>query len=290
MKNKHFNLIILTEDGSKPLSWRINKKVFYFLVSILGFLIVLVIGGAFFYGKLTQKALEASYLRKENQMLRKRENKIAEIEVEMAKLNEIRKHIERLIEIDDNYTMRDLPTHDYEFQFGIKSYPQALVAKEGEILIGKELDEWLKQRKAEKELMPTGLPASGLITARFGEMQGFLSPHTGIDIALKEGTPVRATASGIVEYADWHSRYGNLITINHLNGYKTKYGHASEILVEVGQWIKNNQTICLSGNTGKSLGPHLHYEVQKNNMPIDPLKMETESSADSSSTAEKGDI
>lgn len=264
--------MIVSQEGNKTLNWRVHRKLFHSALIVLTCMIVLIIGGVFFYGKLTQRAMEASHLRRENKRLRERESQMVLIQEELERIQAARLYLERLLGADQAYSSRPVSGGDYEFQFGIRSFPQALVPREGEILIGKELEEWLADKKAERELTPTGLPVSGMITARFGEMTGFLSPHTGVDIALKEGTPVRVTASGLVEYADWHPRYGNLVIINHLNGYKTKYGHASKIIVEVGQWVNLNDTICLSGNTGKSLGPHLHYEVVKNNIPIDPIK------------------
>lgn len=96
--------------------------------------------------------------------------------------------------------------------------------------------------------------------------------HTGIDIAVPEGTEVRATARGVVEYAgDQRNGYGIVVYINHPGGFITLYGHNSRLLVVPGQEVQAGQVIALSGNTGYSTGPHVHYEIRYQNRVIDPL-------------------
>ncbi|NLM37741.1 MAG: M23 family metallopeptidase [Firmicutes bacterium] len=94
--------------------------------------------------------------------------------------------------------------------------------------------------------------------------------HHGIDIPSRIGTPVRATAEGTVTYAGTRGGYGLLVEINHGNGYRTRYGHNSRLAVRVGQKVKKGQIIAYVGNTGTSTGPHVHYEVRLNNVPVDP--------------------
>jgi murein DD-endopeptidase MepM/ murein hydrolase activator NlpD len=96
-------------------------------------------------------------------------------------------------------------------------------------------------------------------------------PHLGLDIAADYGAPITATADGEVSYAGWESGYGNLVKINHGNGYETRYGHNSQILVYVGQKVKKGQKISLAGATGDATGPHCHYEVRINDIPINPV-------------------
>ncbi len=94
--------------------------------------------------------------------------------------------------------------------------------------------------------------------------------HHGIDIPSRIGTPVRATAEGTVTIAGPRGGYGLLVEINHGNGYRTRYGHNSRLAVRVGQKVKKGQIIAYVGNTGTSTGPHVHYEVRLNNVPVDP--------------------
>ena len=94
--------------------------------------------------------------------------------------------------------------------------------------------------------------------------------HEGQDIDAAYGTPVQATATGRVITAGWQRGYGNVIYVDHGSGLSTRYGHLSEIDVSVGQSVARGQTIGLVGSTGRSTGPHLHYEVRINNQPVDP--------------------
>lgn len=94
--------------------------------------------------------------------------------------------------------------------------------------------------------------------------------HKGLDVAVAYGSPVKGAASGKVIFAGVKGGYGNCVIIEHGNGLATLYGHLSEILVEANDQVKVGQIIAKSGNTGRSTGPHLHYEVHKNNQPINP--------------------
>ena len=94
--------------------------------------------------------------------------------------------------------------------------------------------------------------------------------HKGLDIAVAYGSPVKCAASGKVIFAGVKGGYGNCVIVEHGNGLATLYGHLSEILVETNDRVKVGQIIAKSGNTGRSTGPHLHYEVHKNNQPVNP--------------------
>lgn len=114
------------------------------------------------------------------------------------------------------------------------------------------------------QTVPNGLPVEGRFT------QDFHTGHTGVDIAIVTGTPVQSSMDGEVVYAGWNNQgYGNLVIVE--NGpYRTYYAHLSEIPVEMGQAVRAGDIIGLSGNTGNSTGPHLHYEVRYNGQPLNP--------------------
>ena len=112
-------------------------------------------------------------------------------------------------------------------------------------------------------------PLNGTFTSGFGYRWGRL--HAGIDIAVPEGTPIRAADSGSVAIAGWTGGYGNYTCINHGGGVSTCYGHQSRIATSVGASVSQGQVIGYSGNTGNSTGPHLHFEVRINGSPVDPM-------------------
>jgi murein DD-endopeptidase MepM/ murein hydrolase activator NlpD len=112
-------------------------------------------------------------------------------------------------------------------------------------------------------------PAAGPITSPFGMRWGRM--HDGIDIGAPMGAPIHAAASGQVIYAGWMSGYGNLTVIDHGGGIATAYGHQSKLEVSVGDQVTQGQQIGLVGSTGHSTGPHLHFEVRVNGVPVDPM-------------------
>jgi murein DD-endopeptidase MepM/ murein hydrolase activator NlpD len=125
--------------------------------------------------------------------------------------------------------------------------------------------------------IPRGLPVNGYVTDGFGMRRNPFNGegrevHEGLDIAVDFGAPVTATADGLVIYAAPHAGYGNLVIVYHSNGITTRYGHLSRISVEAGQRVKRSDQIGNAGSTGRSTGPHVHYEIRENDQSVDPLR------------------
>ncbi len=116
-------------------------------------------------------------------------------------------------------------------------------------------------------------PTTGQITSPFGPrcLFGATGFHTGADIANAAGTPLSAAASGTVSFSGVKGSYGNLVKVDHGNGFVTYYAHCSQLLARQGDWVEQGQTIALMGSTGRSTGPHCHFEIRWQNDPIDPL-------------------
>lgn len=123
--------------------------------------------------------------------------------------------------------------------------------------------------------IPSIWPSAGVITSTFGGREdpvyGGSANHEGIDIANEYGTPIVATAAGVVKIANYSGGYGLLVEIDHGNGFATRYGHNSTLLVTEGMNIRQGDTIALMGSTGKSTGSHSHYEVRVYGEPVDPV-------------------
>lgn len=137
------------------------------------------------------------------------------------------------------------------------------------------LEALLVNRKLQDEVFLAGRPIKkGWMSSRFGRrtdpFTGRVAWHEGVDFAGKDGSDIVAVASGVVTWSSERSGYGNLVEINHGNGYKTRYGHCKENLVKVGDVVKKGQIIALMGSSGRSTGPHVHFEVYKNGRAVDP--------------------
>lgn len=133
-------------------------------------------------------------------------------------------------------------------------------------------DNYLKTIKS----IPVGRPVSGAITSRYGKrldpVNGKSASHTGVDIRGKRGEKIFATASGTVTKAFKNGGYGNYVEIDHGNGYKTRFAHMQNFVVKKGERIEQGQLIGQVGNTGRSTGPHLHYEILLSNKTVNPSK------------------
>jgi murein DD-endopeptidase MepM/ murein hydrolase activator NlpD len=116
------------------------------------------------------------------------------------------------------------------------------------------------------------LPVKGVVTSNCGwrrdPIDGGIKHHNGVDIAVPVGTRVKAIASGTVTESGSHGGYGNLVTIDHGNGMVSLYGHNSQLDVRVGEQVQAGQTVALSGSTGRSTGPHLHFELWRNGVNV----------------------
>jgi murein DD-endopeptidase MepM/ murein hydrolase activator NlpD len=124
--------------------------------------------------------------------------------------------------------------------------------------------------------LPFGRPVDGSISSEFGKrpdpVNGKAAFHTGIDFRSKPGDSIYATADGVVSKAFYNGSYGNFVLIDHDNGYSTAFSHMKNFLVRPGQKVQRGQLIGYVGNSGRSTGPHLHYEVTLDGEPIDPYK------------------
>lgn len=129
---------------------------------------------------------------------------------------------------------------------------------------------------ATPSIWPVADKGEGFISSNFGwrtdPFTGKQAFHEGLDIGVWFNTPAIATADGVVKYAGWINGYGYVVKINHGFGFETRYGHLNKIKVTRGQKVKRGQVLALTGNSGRSNGPHIHYEVRKNNIPQNPLK------------------
>jgi murein DD-endopeptidase MepM/ murein hydrolase activator NlpD len=140
----------------------------------------------------------------------------------------------------------------------------------------RELQEYFDDQKSLLASTPSLWPARGWVTSDFGVR---LDPYTaermmhrGLDIATAQGQPVHSPSDGTVVFAGTEGGYGKVLVIDHGYGVKTRYGHLSEIFVRLGERVKRGARVAAVGNTGRSTGPHLHYEVRVNGIPENPRK------------------
>lgn len=154
----------------------------------------------------------------------------------------------------------------------LDDFEQQLSDRERQLRV---LEDLLLASRLQKQTRPSGWPVeNGWISSLFGwrsdPFTGRTAMHSGMDFAARSGADVMAVAAGIVSVASAHNGYGNLVEINHGNGYVTRYGHNSRLLVSPGERVLKGQRIALVGSTGRSTAPHVHFEVMFNGAVVNP--------------------
>lgn len=287
MDKKNFSLLIIPNKGKV---W--NRKISYSKIYIAFVVLVVFLGvGAFSTVNYLKHQLDRynfAQLQKEKEHLEKRISEmkplIVDLRSQMSELMKKEKNI-RLVfglpEVDD--AVREVGVG------GPEPFPLGTDTDLNETL--GELDKLLRQTKFERENLtqihnqlvgkkdllghtPSIAPTRGYLSRGFGvkldPFTGLRQPHWGLDFAADIGTPVYATAAGIIFFTGWRHGLGQLVIIDHGYGYRTHYGHLNKIRVKKGQRIERGDVIGGVGNTGYSTGPHLHYEVRYNNKAVNP--------------------
>jgi murein DD-endopeptidase MepM/ murein hydrolase activator NlpD len=212
--------------------------------------------------------------------------RIGQVNADMIRLNALGKRLTQMADINSREFNFDAPAgvggpeNDVGVAAQIPDLTQMIdeLEKRAELRNAQltALENVIITRKLNEEIRPEGRPVrQGFISSYFGERQdpftGHEAIHKGVDFAGDLGSRVSAVASGVVTWAGERSGYGQLIEINHGNGLVTRYGHNARTLVGVGQIVTRGQPIALMGSTGRSTGPHVHFEVLRNGRQIDPL-------------------
>jgi len=294
--SKKITVMFLSEEARKVRQLKFPK----YLLTLL--LIVTLSGGAFlFYGihhYLTVKSElpEIVSLREENRQQKVQllalSKKIQEITVEMKELRDLDQKLKVMANIENGEKGEQLAGiggSDASLQFADVSMEKAhetlvrllhksLDGLEDEVEIRKkekiELYDYLKNQKAMLSCTPSIWPAKGWISSGFGSRTSPFTNHKefhkGVDICNRKGTAVVAPADGIVASVGTNHGYGKMLTITHGYGLKTVYAHLDKILVKKGGHVKRGQKIAIMGDSGRTTGPHLHYEVHVKNVPVNP--------------------
>ena len=283
--NKFFTLMIIPHDSSRLRT----HKIYITTIAVIIVIIVGIITGSLVLYKISStKFTKVKHLEvleeiteqqkvqlKELDNLRKKIKELEDVEKKLKQILGIKGEIptpkEKISATPLNLkTYKDLETFDTQRK--ILEMKAILEEKEEALAY---IEKEINRRKSLLAVTPSRWPTFGLITSGYGwrihpifRRKAF---HEGIDIVSFWGAPVYATADGFVTYAGWKSGYGKIIEINHGRGISTAYAHLSSIRVKVGSYVKKGQLIGLVGSTGTSIGPHLHYEVRKNGVAVNPV-------------------
>lgn len=305
MANRFYTLMLVPEKTAKVRKWIIPSWVMR--GSIIGFFFVAVIAAIMVldYWYVMRRIDENKELKFENRRLRQQvqifQNRMAAIESTMERVQTFSTRLKVITNIEDKGTLlqslnQELP--DAAANIGTQiahadeKDPESARLKRDQVELNQRFwslgHETLKVEQQLQDLyellfdqrvfllaLPTRKPSIGYFTSGFGIRRspygGAEKMHEGLDIANHYGTPILVTANGVVQFAGQKPGYGRTVVLDHGYGLETWYGHSSRLLVQAGEKIRRGQRIALMGSTGRSTGPHVHYEVRVHATPVDPL-------------------
>ena len=247
-------MLISSETSNDPKSLKISQ--FGFRLAIVG-LILLVIAILFLavtYPILLARAGYSANLVAENEELKRLNSKIELLEQHLQAYRVMLKQVTTLAGID---------LAEYGLNF------DAVPGNGGNETL--DTAAWNAALSDQPQPLPTGLPIQGFLSRTFRpDDDNPKTRHSGVDIAVATGTPVRATADGTITFAEWDEVFGWTVMMKHGDSVETIYGHNDSLLVTAGEQVKHGQVIALSGNTGVSTAPHVHYEIRVNGNAVNP--------------------
>jgi murein DD-endopeptidase MepM/ murein hydrolase activator NlpD len=301
-RRRRYHIVILREDGKQyhnsVLSWFQVRKHLTFFSSLVGGLLLGTAGFfvmATWHGNLVASNLQLA--RRELQLRKTVDNLAQKLDQTRSQISESERELARIEALARQQNLRvpqvvagtggsarplfkpeplSIPSKDAR----VREVAQAIEDLHGEANLVRNhtqgLSKVLIPHIESLARTPSVWPAKGFLTSRFGSRQdpfdGMPAIHEGVDISAPQGSSVVAPAEGIVVFTGWKNGYGNTIEISHGRGLLTRYAHLRGFLVKPGQKVKRWQKIGTVGSTGRSTGPHLHYEICQGGTPVNPLK------------------
>lgn len=245
-RNRYLTVIVVPHHKGRQRSYHLSSSLIKWL-AVAGCLLALaVLALVVSYGKIYWRAGQYELMRKQHALM----------EDEFAKLQQIKEELSRLR--SEEAKVRQM--------LGVPRQPDTLaVAEIARSAPNREPPPSPPERDGHGGQMPVMMPTRGWISS------GFSAQHQGVDIAARQGQPVLATADGMVEFAGWDYYFGRKVVLRHGERHATVYGHCEKLLVLQGQPVRRGQVIALVGSSGKSTGPHLHYEIHLDGKIVDPV-------------------
>jgi murein DD-endopeptidase MepM/ murein hydrolase activator NlpD len=297
--NKAFTLIVVPDRESAVKRYRVQRSLILQLVGGVAALVLIALVATVHYFIVARDAAENRVLREENVALKSQLKSIRErVDHIGSTLDRVERFDQRLRAVtllsdpqrnlamgpteqvampagaSDNQFIRSAPMESPKSMSGRLDKLSVEATRQEQSL--QELTAYFQDQKSLLASTPSVWPARGWVTSDFGQR---LDPytadrvmHAGLDIAAPHGKDVLAPSDGTIVFAGLEGGYGNVLVIDHGYGIKTRYGHLAKIMVKAGDRIRRGQNVATVGNTGRSTGPHLHYEVRVNGVPQNPRK------------------
>ena len=267
-RRRQLSVLIIPDDGSRTLEFRVSFWLLRGLVGALGVLLALVLAGGVFYWQARSWERRALMLKGANALLQSEVDRVAELAETVGHIKQVDQQLRDMLSATGAaiapppYAVSRAPRVDAS---------NATESQQVTTVLGGRPSQ---RRPSDPRWMPSIWPVPrsvGWVTAEFDDRDGLLpSRHLGIDIAAPQGTIVVATADGRVVYAGTDETLGHVVAVDHFGCFLSRYGHNASLLVSDGDEVRRGQPIGLVGTSGRSSGPHLHYEVREGGRARNP--------------------
>lgn len=303
--SKHYTVLVIDDKGSPVREALLSKRLFRLVVATAIIMVAAIITGAFHYGRLHHAVAGKAHLESlvaqqqagiesQRRQIQVFAQHINELKSGLLALNDFEQKVRILANLERKEDQASLfsiggsTPEELDANISLREDHGRLVramhqqlnqAQQTAVVQQKSFEELLDGLKDKRSLLaatPSLRPTKGWVSSEFGyrisPFTGRRELHRGMDIANHVGTPIIAPADGVVTHSEKQWLIGNMISIDHGYGMTTRYGHLDKMLVKKGERVNRGQKIALMGNTGRSTGPHLHYEVRLNGVPVNPRK------------------
>jgi murein DD-endopeptidase MepM/ murein hydrolase activator NlpD len=259
--SKNISVIIVPHDNSKTWNLRFSYRLLYTFGAVVVLLVIAMLFFVITYGRVLFTAEQSMRLDRENRKLRVQAAQIDSLKLELVNLHALSIQVKRMLGVDMSREDSLLVAN-----FSPTAKSPAVVSDETGEGVG------VSEQKRMLEAMPSLQPVTGYMTRGFHITGGEKSAdyHPGIDIAAARNTPIKAAGEGLIVTSAYDETYGYVVEIDHGYGIYTLYGHNERNLLKVGDRVARGDPIAFLGSTGKSTAPHLHFEIRKNGIPVDP--------------------
>lgn len=278
MAKRYIDFLIVPEGNSKSYKFKLSYFHTWLIVGVVSAILIFAIVFSLLHGELVHRILARKSLVQENEKLKRYNARVVELEKE---LNDYKSFVNKVANLAgvkyEAGSTKQLAYLPEEAEAKSNVLPSLSPSQDDKkVTYGEEasigaLPNPPAVNSDSLKHIPMGAPIEGWVTKEFAVNNPKAGgDHPGVDFATKIGTKVKATADGKVITSGWDDLYGNVVAIDHGNGYVTYYGHNLKILVSTGAIVHRGDVIALSGSSGRSSAPHLHYEIKKDGVAIDP--------------------
>lgn len=283
-RSRRISVLLIPDDNAEPYNFRLSWQVARVLIGVAVVLVLHIVVGGIFYWKYFRVASENNELERSNTQLLEDNKRVYQLSAELDRMSKEQAKILSLLGVDPHakggVSLSSLLSNN-QAMAATKLEPAAPVAEITSPPVQPTAAPvsgfTVRRRESDSRYvanLPTLLPAEGVITTEFSRSKEFpFRSHPGIDIAGKRGSVVLAAGDGHVVFANWTYVWGNLIIIHHGDNTFSYYGHNDRLLAHDRTFVKKGEPIALLGNSGLSSGPHLHFEVWKDGVAIDPRQI-----------------